>query len=137
AGYTAQVVIGKGARIATETTPGVLPSGFPSLDAALSQARQEGKLIVLDFSAEWCLPCKRMERTTFADAKVKELLRQCVLVTVDVDRQEELAQRLGVVGLPDIRFVSADGRVIHKLRGFQTPDSFAETLARLVHTVGR
>jgi thiol:disulfide interchange protein DsbD len=132
AGYTAQVVTGKGGRIASETTPDVLPAGFPLLDDALSQARRARKPIILEFSAEWCAPCKRMENTTFIDAKVRELLQRCVFVRVDVDQQEELAKRLGVVGLPDIRFVSPDGKVIHRLRGFQAPDTFADELIRFI-----
>ena len=132
AGYTAQVVTGKGGRTAPETTPEVFPTGFPSLDDALSQARRARKLIILEFSAEWCAPCKRMEKTTFMDVKVRELLQRVVFVRVDVDEQEELAKRLGVVGLPDIRFVSPDGKVIHKLRGFQAPDTFADELVRIV-----
>ena len=132
AGYTAQVVTGKGGRTAPETTPEVLPAGFPLLDDALSQARRARKLIILEFSAEWCAPCKRMEKTTFIDVKVRELIQRCVFVRVDVDEQEELAKRLGVVGLPDVRFVSPDGRVIHKLRGFQAPETFVDELTRFI-----
>lgn len=135
AGYTAQVVTGKDKGGASEITPAELPRGFALLDEALTRAESEHKPIVLDFSAEWCAPCKRMERTTFADAKVKELLERCILVRIDVDQHEELTQRLGVVGLPDIRLVTPDGKVFQKLRGYQFPDSFAADLTRLVHAV--
>lgn len=135
AGYTAQVVTGKDKGGASETTPAELPQGFALLDEAIKQAKSEHKPIVLDFSAEWCAPCKRMERTTFADAKVKELLECCILVRIDVDQHEELARRLGVVGLPDIRLVTPDGKVFQKLRGYQFPDSFAADLARIIQAV--
>jgi thiol:disulfide interchange protein len=134
-GYTAQVITGKDKVGAADTTPAELPQGFALLDEALKQAKSERKPIVLDFSAEWCAPCKRMEKTTFADAKVKELLQRCILVRIDVDQHEELAQRLGVVGLPDLRFVTPEGKVFQKLRGYQFPDSFAADLARLIQSV--
>lgn len=140
AGYTAQVVTGKDKGGASETTPAELPQGFVLLDNALTRAKSERKPIVLDFSAEWCAPCKRMERTTFADAKVKELLQRCVLVKIDTDQQEELAQRLGVVGLPDIRFATPDGpggKIIRAFRGFQDAETFAAELLRLIQAVER
>jgi len=134
-GYTAQIVTGKRPSAAAETVFAALLPGFPLLDESLARAKRERKLIVLDFTAEWCAPCKRMEKTTFADAKVKELLDRCVLVRIDTDQQPDLAKRLGVVGLPDIRFVSPDGKMIHQLRGFQSAESFADALARFLQTM--
>lgn len=135
AGYTAQVVTGKDKGGVSETTPAELPQGFALLDEAIKQAKRERKPIVLDFSAEWCAPCKRMEKTTFADAKVTELLERCILVRIDVDQHEELTQRLGVIGLPDLRMVTPDGKVFQRLRGYQYPDTFAADLARLIQSV--
>jgi len=137
AGYTAQVVGGKDGRGAPRVMPAELPGGFPMLDEALAQARSTHQPIVLDFSAEWCAPCKRMEQTTFADAKVKELLRRCILIRIDVDQHVELTQRLGVVGLPDIRLVTPHGKVFQNLRGYQFPDDFAAQLERLLQAVAR
>jgi thiol:disulfide interchange protein len=134
AGYTAQLVTGKGVQVAP-VMPTVLPQGFVSLDKVVAQAKRERKPIVLDFTAEWCSPCQRMENTTFADAKVKALLERCIFVQVDADRQTRLSRRLGVVGLPDIRFVSPDGRIIHRLRGFQEAESFAAELDRFLQSL--
>jgi thiol:disulfide interchange protein len=137
AGYTAQVVGGKDTSSAPAATLAELPPGFALLDEALARAKSERKPIVLDFSAEWCAPCKRMEKTTFTDAKVKELLQRCILVRIDVDQHEELAQRLSVIGLPDLRFVTPEGKVVQKLRGYQFPDDFAAELARFIQSVER
>lgn len=137
AGYTAQVVGVKDTSSAPAATPTELPPGFALLDEALARAKSERKPIVLDFSAAWCAPCKRMEKTTFTDAKVKELLERCILVRIDVDQHEELAQQLGVIGLPDLRFVTPEGKVVQKLRGYQFSDDFAAELARLIQSVER
>ncbi len=126
AGYTAQVVDKKTTVINKALT--ALPPGFSLLDEALLQARAEHKLLVLDFSAEWCAPCKRMEKTTFVDARVIALLQRCVLLRIDTDAQPELAQKLGVVGLPDIRLAASDGNIIRQLRGFLDAETLAAEL---------
>ena len=130
-GYTARIVSGKG-KAATVTVVSSLPRGFALLDDALAQAQKEGMPIVLDFTAEWCSPCQRMEMTTFKDEKVRSLLERCVFVQVDTDIYPDIAKRLGVEGLPDIRFVLPDGRVVKQLRNFQYAEAFAIELEGLL-----
>lgn len=133
-GYTAQIVSGKttGAEAVTPTT---LPRGFAPLDEALAQAKRENKPIVLDFSAEWCVPCRRMEKTTLVDPRVVERLKQVIFVRLDTDQRPEIAQKLGVVGLPDIRFVTPNGRMLRQLRGFQDAELFAAALDQLIRQI--
>jgi len=138
-GYTARVVNGKEK---ASGGPAVLsvPRGFALLDEALTQAQKEGKPVVLDFFAEWCAPCLRMEKTTFKDEKVRALLERCVFVRVDTDKHPELAKRMAVEGLPDIRFALPDGREIKRLRSFQDAESLSselESLLRMIEKVSR
>jgi thioredoxin-like negative regulator of GroEL len=51
---------------------------------------------------------------------------------VDTDKQPEIAKRMAVEGLPDIRFVLPDGRVIKQLRSFQDAESFSSELEQLL-----
>ena len=102
------------------------------LDETLAQAQKESKPVVLDFFAEWCAPCLRMEMTTFKDEKVRALLERCVFVRVDTDNHPEIAKRMAVEGLPDIRFALPDGRVIKQLRSFQDAESFSSELEELL-----
>jgi thiol:disulfide interchange protein len=134
-GYTARVVSGESHAPASEEAT-VLPRGFPLLDEALARAKAENKPVVIDFNAEWCVPCKKMEVETFADARVKALLGRCIFLSVDTDRQPELSRRLGVVGLPDIRLTLPDGRIVRGLRGFKDAEAFAHELDQLLSEVG-
>jgi len=135
-GYTARVVSGNG-KSTTGTAPLSLPRGFALLDEALAQAQKERKPVVLDFFAEWCAPCQRMEKTTFKDERVKALLGRCVFLRIDTDEQPEISRRMNVEGLPDIRLVTPDGKVVKQLRSYQDAESFAEELGRFLQSLAR
>ncbi|MBI1764196.1 MAG: thioredoxin family protein [Acidobacteria bacterium] len=135
AGYTAQVVTDATKTSAPVTT--TLPTGFALLDEALAVAKAENKPLVLDLNAEWCAPCRQLERLTFPDPQVKALLEQTVFLRIDTDKYPDIAQRLGVAGLPDIRFVLPDGVIIRQLRSFQSAASFALELEQLLQKVSR
>lgn len=105
------------------------------LDEALAKAKNENNPLVIEFYASWCIPCKRMEQTTFADATVKALLKKCVFLRIDTDQQPELAKQVRVVGLPDMRLVTPDGKVVRKLRGYQDAEAFAKDLTWLLSEV--
>lgn len=100
----------------------------PLLTEALATAKAEDKLVLLDFKATWCVPCLRLEKETFTDPDVAELLKQFVLVKVDTDEHPELAKHFGVVGLPDLRFLNSDGIEVKRLTDFQDAELFTETL---------
>jgi thiol:disulfide interchange protein DsbD len=106
----------------------------PFFSEAVSQAARERKPLVLDFTANWCVPCQRMLKETFPDPKVAPLLDQCVLIKIDTDQHPALSQKFGVVGLPDIRLLTPDGEEIRRLRDFQNPDAFASELETLLAT---
>jgi thiol:disulfide interchange protein DsbD len=130
-GYTARVVSGKG-KASRESIVSSLPRGFALLDEALARAQRDRKPVVLDFYAEWRPPCLRMEKTTIRDDRVKSLLGRSVFVRVDTDKQPDIARRMAVDGLPDIRFALPDGKVIRRLRSFQDAESFSSELEELL-----
>jgi thiol:disulfide interchange protein len=130
-GYTAQVVSDQAKKPAQEEKT-VLPGGFTVLDKALAQAKRENKPLVLDFHAEWCVPCRQMESQVFPDREVAARLKKVVFVRIDTDKEPELSEQLGVVGLPDIRFATSDGRIVRKSVGFQNAPDFSKQLDELI-----
>jgi thiol:disulfide interchange protein DsbD len=104
------------------------------LDAAVKAASDQGKSVMLDFYADWCVACIEMERDTFTDAQVKQRLAQAVLLQADVTANNAddraLLQRFSLFGPPGILFFDVQGRPIGqaKVVGFQKPARFVQAL---------
>jgi thiol-disulfide isomerase/thioredoxin len=70
---------------------------------ALRTSAQDGKWLLVDATAEWCGPCKVMDRTTWSDATVIERLDAvAICIQIDVDAERDLAQRLNIGAMPTV-----------------------------------
>ena len=98
------------------------------LPAALERARSEGKPVLVNFYADWCVWCKRLEATTLRDSQVADLLSdRVVAVSLDVDGNgKELSNQYRVDGLPTILVLDTDGREIGRIPGYMPPSGFIE-----------
>ncbi|MDD5033528.1 MAG: protein-disulfide reductase DsbD [Methylococcaceae bacterium] len=83
------------------------------LEARLQTARSEGRPVMLDYYADWCVSCKEMEKETFADPRVRKALDGLLLLQADVtdnsDESKALLQRYGLFGPPATLWFGADG----------------------------
>jgi thiol:disulfide interchange protein DsbD len=101
------------------------------LQQALDQASDAGKPSMLDFYADWCVECIRMERNTFPEPVVQEALTGVSLLQADVtafdQADQALMQQFGIIGPPAILFFDHDGNEMEgwRLVGYFTPDEFA------------
>jgi thiol:disulfide interchange protein DsbD len=103
------------------------------LDAQI--ARAGGKIVMLDFYADWCVSCKEMEKLTFTDARVRAKFADMVLLQADVTANnaddKALLKRFGLYGPPGIIFFGKEGAEIAGSRviGFQDAEKFTQSLA--------
>lgn len=104
-----------------------------ALDARLAAAKADGRAVMLDFYADWCVSCKEMETFTFSDPKVQARLADVVLLKADVTANSEadkaLLKRFSLFGPPGMIFWTAAGvQSDYKVIGFEKPEKFLASL---------
>jgi thiol:disulfide interchange protein DsbD len=97
-------------------------------DLAKEKAQKENKYILIDFWAVWCTECKEMDVNAFQNPEVRELLKNFVLLKVDVDEVPQLRAQFHVGGMPVIIVVTSEGEEVARITGYQT----AEQLVRFL-----
>ena len=106
------------------------------LDAQLMKAKQEQKIVMLDFYADWCISCKEMEVNTFTNPEVSKVLEQFVLLQADVTANsldnQALLKRFGLYGPPGILIFNQQSEEQKEQRviGYMPPQRFAERLKK-------
>jgi thioredoxin-related protein len=99
-------------------------------------AQESGKHIFLYFHAEWCTYCTKLKKTTFKDKKVLNYLRDnFVSISVDTDKNNELANQWKVRGLPTLWFLEQDSSKIDNIPGYVESKQFLKIL-KFIHTRG-
>ena len=112
------------------------------LDREVTAAAAQGRGVMLDFYADWCVSCKEMERYTFTDAKVKQSLASTVLLRADVTANDAddqaLLKRFGIFGPPTIAFYGVDGqeRPRYRVVGYMKAAEFAALLKQALAAPG-
>jgi len=107
------------------------------LDRELALSTAAGGGAMLDFYADWCVECKRMERNTFPDPAVKALLNRLRLLQADVTANDDVDQALmrsfGIIGPPAILFFDRNGAEMkaYRLVGYFDPDEFSGHLEKV------
>lgn len=120
----------------TETSlPFKRVKNLADLEASVHSAN--GRYVMLDFYADWCVSCKEFERYTFADPRVRKLLENAMLLQADVTANSPddaaLLEHFKLFGPPGIVFFNTSGQEIASLRvvGYQNAEQFLVTLNSL------
>ena len=96
-----------------------------NLDSAFAIASNSNKLIMIDFMAEWCPPCKEMDKVTFSNTNIIKKSNEFIPVRIDVDKQKNIAEeyngnarKYGGIGIPNILFLDKEKNIIRQIVGF-------------------
>ncbi|UJR82093.1 protein-disulfide reductase DsbD family protein [Sandaracinus amylolyticus] len=115
---------GSFAVLAWMITPALGLTWREDFQAALAEAREEGRPYIVDFGASWCQACGELERNTFTDPRVIEEGSRFVAVHVDLspgqDTEEKRALLRGYAqrGLPLVVLHASDGSEVHRVTEF-------------------
>ncbi len=111
---TAVVAVGAGIWLIwpKPETAGIVFNPYSS--SAIASAAQEKKPVMIDFFADWCVPCKELQSGAFKYPQAIEASKQFVCLAADVTRTQspevkQLMQQYSIRGVPTIVFIDSDG----------------------------
>lgn len=107
-------------------------TSLAQLQSEVKSANMQGKTVMIDLYADWCIACKEFEKYTFVDAEVQKSLSNSVWLQVDMTDFDstdnaELVQHYTILGLPSILFFDLQGNELTKQRttGFMKAAEFS------------
>jgi thiol:disulfide interchange protein DsbD len=114
----------------------------PYSESALAQARAEGRGVMIDVFADWCVPCKELDHITFTDSDVKQEAARFVRLKLDLtkdDPQSEAGrakERFNILGVPTVIFIDGAGSEVSdvRLEQFEEAAPFLSRMKKVTFT---
>lgn len=90
--------------------------------------------VVIDFYADWCIPCKELDALTFSDPKVIELSKDFVTLKADMTKSvspevSAIREKFKVVGVPTVLIINSNGQEVNRITGFVNAEEFYKILS--------
>ena len=90
------------------------------LEQALVNAKQQGKPIIIDVYADWCVACQPIEKEVFPRTDVQEALKNFTLIQLDLTEynasQDIILKQREILGPPTMLFLNSNAQEIRELR---------------------
>jgi thiol:disulfide interchange protein DsbD len=98
-----------------------------------SASLSENKKVIIDFYADWCIPCKELDANTFSDEKVIAASSHFVAMKADMTKSlspevETLRNKYNIVGVPTVIIINSKGEEVQRLTGFVNAAEFLKLL---------
>jgi thiol-disulfide isomerase/thioredoxin len=95
-------------------------------NVARKKCKESGKLMVIDFWADWCKPCNVMEKELWSNSRFSE--KDFIALKVDVDQDQVTPDRFEITGIPTVIIAMSDGTVLWRKIGFYKAEDFTNIL---------
>lgn len=106
-----------------------------STDAVREMAVKQGKLVFIDLYADWCPPCRAMEREVFSRKDVGEFMDQhFVAAKYDTDKStgRDLLKKYGSGAIPLYLVFDTQGELLGRIQGAADADTFMDNLRTII-----
>lgn len=128
-----QVAATQGAVQAAESSPDWIVNDF---QGAFKQAADQGKPIMMDFYADWCLACVELDEKTYNQPGILSRSKEFVSLKMDFTRQndwtQEMTKKYGIKGLPTVVFLTSQGVEVERFFGYRNAADLAKIMDRVV-----
>jgi len=100
----------------------------------IAEAKTEGRPVMIDFSADWCIPCRELDHKTFTDEAVIDYSESFVRLKMDLttinSEKKRIKRDFGLRGVPTIIFLDTSGeeKSAARVTGFIGPELFLERM---------
>ncbi len=104
----------------------------PFTEDALTEI--SGRGVIIDFYADWCIPCKELDALTFSDPEVIQLSKEFETYKADLTKSlspevESLRERFKIVGVPTVLILNSKGEEVERITGFVNAKEFYKTIS--------
>ncbi|MEW6507532.1 MAG: protein-disulfide reductase DsbD [Bacteroidota bacterium] len=100
---------------------------------AYEESLKNNESMLIDFYADWCIPCKELDALTFSDPKVIKGLENYTSYKVDMtqmtEANEELRKKFNVIGMPTVLIINSKGEEVHRITGFVNAEEFLKMIS--------
>ena len=105
-------------------------------EAKYEQSLSGKERMVIDFYADWCIPCKELDAVTFSDSRVIEQSKKFTFYKVDMTRSasgetEQLRNKFKIIGMPTVLIINPYGKEVDRLTGFVNADEFLKIMNKV------
>ena len=94
------------------------------------------KGVIIDFYADWCIPCKELDALTFSDERVIEISEEFHNYKADLTKSlapevEALRDKYKILGVPTVLVLNSSGEEKHRITGFVNADEFIKVITNI------
>jgi len=105
----------------------------PFSEAAFNNAKASSTPVIIDFYADWCIPCKELDAATFSDDKVITESKRFISLKADLTKNatpevEALKNKFNVKGVPTVLIIDSQGNEVKRITGFVPAEEFLKNL---------
>jgi thiol:disulfide interchange protein DsbD len=105
-------------------------------DASYETSLKNNERMIIDFYADWCIPCKELDAITFADKNVVEESKRFTAYKVDMtqtlsEETEKIRNKFNIVGMPTVLVINSKGEEVERLTGFVNAKDFLQLLKKV------